>query len=189
MRLFIAVDLDDAARAAVAAEQQRLASAMGESRSSIRWVHADHLHLTIVFLGEVPEAQATAVTAAVGRPVDAVPFQMILQGVGVFPNHGAPRAVWIAVTDGATEVVELQRELARRVAAEGVSLESRPFQPHLTLGRWRRSRPSDRRRMLAVATPVVVARTTVSRATLYHSRLSSAGPTYTALAHANLSGG
>jgi RNA 2',3'-cyclic 3'-phosphodiesterase len=189
MRLFIAVDLDAAARAAVAAEQQRIASALSESRSSIRWVHADHIHLTLVFLGEVPEAQAETITRAVDLPVEAPPFQMTLQGVGVFPRHGAPRAAWIAVTDGATEVVALQRELAQRLAVEGISIESRPFQPHLTLGRWRRSRSSDRRRMLAAASPAVVARTSVSQATLYHSRLSSAGPTYTALAHANLSGG
>ncbi len=188
MRLFVAVDLDAAARAAIAAEQRRIASAMGDARSSVRWVKPDHLHLTLVFLGDVSESQAPAVAEAVGRPIEASPFDLTLQGMGVFPTRGSPRAVWIGVTNGANELIDLQRELARRIASEGIALESRPFQPHLTLGRWRQSRPSDRGRALAAARSDIVARVGVPAATLYHSRLSSAGPTYAALAHATLSG-
>ena len=189
MRLFVAVDLDAAARAAIAAEQSRIASVMGDARSSVRWVKSDHLHLTLVFLGEVSESQAPAVAEAIGRPVEAPPFDLTFQGMGVFPTRGSPRAVWIGVTSGANELLDLQRELARRVAGEAIELESRPFQPHLTLGRWRQSRPSDRGRALAAARSDIVARVHVPAATLYHSRLSSAGPTYTALARANLSSG
>ena len=98
-------------------------------------------------------------------------------------------AIWIGVTGGAEALVDLQHEMARRVAAAGVTLETRPFRPHVTVGRWRHSRPSDRRGALAAATSLVLARTTVARATLYHSRPSPAGSTYTALAHATLSGG
>src|SRR5688500_5854263 len=188
MRVFIAVDLDAAARAAIAAEQQRIASVMGDARSQVRWVKVDHLHLTLVFLGEVSESQAPAVAGAVGRPIEASPFDLTFQGMGVFPARGSPRAVWIGVTDGAAQLIDLQRELARRVVSEGIELEARPFQPHLTLGRWRQSRPSDRGRALAASRSAIVARVHVPGATLYHSRLSSAGPTYTALAHATLSG-
>jgi 2'-5' RNA ligase len=189
MRLFVAVDLDAAARAAIAAEQTRIASVMGDARSSVRWVNADHLHLTLVFLGEASESQASTVAAALGRPIEASPFDLTFQGMGVFPTRGSPRAVWIGVTDGATQLIDLQRELARRVASEGIALEARPFQPHLTLGRWRQSRPSDRGRALAASRSEIVARVHVPGATLYHSRLSSAGPAYTVLARANLSGG
>ena len=189
MRLFIAVDLDEAARAAIAAEQKRVASSMGDARTSVRWVKPDHLHITLVFLGDVSEADAPRVAGAVGRPVAAAPFQMTFQGLGVFPSHGSPRAVWIGVTEGATALIDLQREIAQRAAAEGVALESRPFQPHLTLGRWKSSRAADRRRALAASTDEDIARMRVSGATLYHSRISSAGPTYTAVARATLSGG
>jgi RNA 2',3'-cyclic 3'-phosphodiesterase len=189
MRLFVAVDLDEAARAAIAAEQKRVAAAMGDARTSVRWVKADHLHLTLVFLGEVPEAQAAKVAGTVARPLDASPFDLIFRGIGVFPARGSPRAVWIGVTDGAAELTAFQHALSERVAGEGIALESRPFQPHLTLGRWRQSRPSDRARALAASDSRIVARSHVSCATLYHSRISSAGPTYTALSRATLTGG
>jgi len=143
--------------------------------------------MTLVFLGDVSEATGAAVTAAIGRPVHAPPFAMALHGFGVFPPHGAPRAIWIGVTDGADHLHDLQREVAHRIRETGVSPESRPFRPHLTLGRWRQSRPADRRQMLAVASTAEIARVSVSAATLYLSRLSSAGPSYTALARATLS--
>lgn len=188
MRLFVAVDLDEAARVAIAVEQKRVAAAMRDARTSVRWVKADHLHLTLVFLGEVPEAQAAKVADAIARPLEASAFDLTFQGIGVFPPRGSPRAVWIGVTDGAAELVALQSILAERVAGEGIGLESRAFQPHLTLGRWRQSRPSDRGRALAATDSRIVARSHVSYATLYHSRISSAGPTYTSLARATLAG-
>jgi len=188
MRLFIAVDLDDAARAAIGAEQKRVAAAMGDARSSVKWVRPEQMHLTLVFLGEVSEGHAPAIVDSVNQPVAMPAFGITFQGLGVFPSHGGPRALWVGITDGGGELSELQRELARRVADAGVVLESRPFHPHLTLGRWRQSRSSDRRRVLAAARPEVLARVPLTRATLYHSRISSAGPAYTALAHANLSG-
>jgi RNA 2',3'-cyclic 3'-phosphodiesterase len=187
MRLFVAVDLDDVARSAIAGEQRRVGAAMGDARSSLKWVKPDQMHLTLVFLGEVAEANAPTVVDAVSRPVAAAPFAISFQRLGVFPDHGGPRALWVGVTDGEAELVALQREIAQRTGDAGITLESRPFHPHLTLGRWRQSRPSDRRRALAAARPDVVARVAVSGATLYHSRISSAGPAYTALARATLS--
>lgn len=189
MRLFIAVDLDEAARAAIAAEQKRVAAAMGDARSSVKWVKPDQMHLTLVFPGEVSDARAPAIAAAVSQRVDKAPFAVTFQGLGVFPGHGGPRALWVGITDGGAALIELQREMAQRVSEAGIVIEARPFHPHLTLGRWRQSRPSDRRRVLAASRPDVLARVAVTGATLYHSRITSAGPTYTALARANLSGG
>jgi RNA 2',3'-cyclic 3'-phosphodiesterase len=188
MRLFVAIDLDEAARGAIAREQMRLASALGERRSSVRWVHPDRMHLTLAFIGEVPEEQGRALAETIGRPIAAAPFEMTLQGAGVFPPHGPPRALWVGVTDGADRLAALHEEITRRVAALGVSLESRPFAAHLTLGRWRQSRPSDRRAVLAASQPDRLARVPVSAATLYQSQISSAGPTYSALARATLTG-
>jgi 2'-5' RNA ligase len=204
MRLFIAADLPEDAREAIAAEQRRIASALGDKEreplpghrsakreggrrvAALKWVKPDLAHLTLVFLGNVEEARVPAVVEAVGGHVDAAPFEISLETIGAFPARGAPRVLWIGVVDGATRLSELQRELAERIAAIGIPLEDRPFHPHLTLARWRESRPADRERALAAAPLGVVARACVDGATLYQSRLSPAGPSYTALARANL---
>jgi 2'-5' RNA ligase len=186
MRLFVAVNLSEEARAAIAAEQKRIAAAASGSTSLLKWVKADQAHLTLVFLGNVDAARAPAVIETMGRDVDLAPFDMVLDGLGAFPPRGAPRVLWVGVTGGAKEMMLLQRELAARIAALGIALEERPFHPHLTIARWRESRPPDRERAIGAGTRGALARVRVASATLYESRLSPAGPAYTSLAHANL---
>ena len=191
MRLFIAIDLDEAARQAIAGEQTRLRATLGETRSQLSWVRPDHLHLTLVFLGEVAESDAHAATDAIGVAIAQRSFDLAFSGIGVFPPRGAPSVLWLGVTVGARESIDLQRQLADRARRLNIPLETRPFHPHLTLARWRTSRtsrPSDRTRMLDAGSDRVIARVRVEHATLYQSRLSPAGPTYTALARATLTG-
>jgi len=183
VRLFVAVDLDDAARASIAAEQDRLRQAGG---SSLRWVKPEHLHMTLVFLGEVAEQRASAVIEAYAAPEVMQPFDLAFSGIGAFPPRGAPRALWIGVSRGESELKALRQRMADRAGEQGIALEPRPFSPHLTLGRWRDSRSADRRRYESEAPSAEIAHVRVSRATLYRSQLSSTGPTYTALAHATL---
>jgi 2'-5' RNA ligase len=96
--------------------------------------------------------------------------------------------LWIGIRDGESELRELQRVVAERVARAGVALEERPFSPHLTLGRWKESRSSDRSRLADAFHARAIAHARVDRATLFESRISSKGPTYTELARATLSG-
>jgi 2'-5' RNA ligase len=186
VRLFIAADLPDAVREALAAEQGRMKSGLARSGSSLKWVKPEHAHLTLVFIGSVEEERVPLVVDAAAADVDLLPFDAVFEGAGVFPPRGAPRVLWIGVGGGARELVELQRVLAARIAALGLPLEDRAFHPHLTLARWRESRHSDRAGALASAPHGVVARAHIDGATLYQSRLSPTGPAYTPLARANL---
>lgn len=181
MRLFTAIELTEEAREAIATEQQRITAAL--KRSSFRPVRSEHLHLTLTFIGEVSEERASGIVKAMAGDIPLKPFRIVFAGIGAFPPRGAPRALYVGVVDGADETVELQRHLAGRLEAVGVELERRPFHPHVTLGRWRESRPSDRPNARSSA-PVVAIE--VSAVTLFQSRISSSGPTYTRLATARL---
>jgi 2'-5' RNA ligase len=185
VRLFVAVDLDEAARAAIAAEQDRLRG-VAAGGSSLRWVRPEHLHMTLVFLGEVAEQRINAVIEAYAAPVAMQPFDLAFSGIGTFPPRGAPRALWIAVSRGESDLTILQRLIADRAREQRIALEPRPFSPHLTLGRWKDSRSTDRQRYQSHSANAEIARVRIGRATLYRSQLSSSGPTYTALAHATL---
>jgi 2'-5' RNA ligase len=186
MRLFVAADLPDEVRAAIAAEQKRIGSVLAGSAGGLKWVRPEHSHLTLVFLGEVAEARVPALVDVVGRNIELPAFDVTIETVGVFPPRGAPRVLWIGIGAGGANLAELQRDIDGRIASLGLALERRPFHPHLTLARWRDSHPADRVRALRAAPRGVVARARVTGATLYQSRLSSAGPAYTALAHARL---
>jgi 2'-5' RNA ligase len=199
MRLFVAVDLPDDARQAIGVHQKLIADALSTSRDGLKLIEPERMHLTLLFLGEVPDTQVPTMVEAMNPSADMAPFDVVFGGVGVFPMRGAARVLWIGVTQGADLLARLQHDIAERIRALGVAFDDRPFHPHLTIGRWRESgrrRTSKvrrdtperlRREAAALERSRRIACVTVSRATLYQSRLSASGPAYTALAHANLS--
>ena len=205
MRLFVAIDLDHGAREAIAGEQKRVArQIVGTDNSALSLVPPERMHLTLLFLGEVPAMRSPRGAADRGEPddvrgpssaavieamhddMDGVPFGVAFAGLGVFPSRGAPRVLWVGVANGRREIMGIQRQIADRFVRLGASLEDRAYHPHLTLARWRAARPADRHRALAADSGGEVARIDVAAVTLYQSRLSSSGPTYTALASAPL---
>jgi 2'-5' RNA ligase len=189
MRLFIAIDLDDAARHSIASLQTRLKAVVSGERSALKWIRPEHMHLTLAFLGELEEGLARSVVEAIGQPVQAERFPIVFGGLGLFPSAGAPRVLWLGLTAGARDVIGVQREIAARVTRLGIALERRPFQPHLTLARWRTSRQSDRQRLATADWTHDVARIEVHEVSLIHSRLTAAGPVYTPLSRGLLAPG
>jgi 2'-5' RNA ligase len=186
MRLFVAIDLTHAARAAIADEQKRLMRAFGRSDRSIRWVKPEQMHLTLVFIGNVDDERAARIADAMRGDIVVRPFEVGFARTGVFPPHGAPTVLWLGVGRGASETIEVQRHVADRLEELGVERERRAYHPHLTLGRWRSSRASDRRRVVEASRGDEVAQIDVSSVTLYRSHLSSQGSTYEALTRASL---
>jgi 2'-5' RNA ligase len=185
MRLFVAIDLDEEAREAIGAEQRRLAQAFGPD-CTLKWTRPADMHLTLAFLGEIDQSRGAVVVEALRADVAAAPFIIAFARLGIFPPHGAPSVLWLGVGAGGREVIAVQRVIADRLERAGVTLEHRRYHPHLTLARWRRARGADRERVMAADRETEVARVSVGSVTLYQSHLSSAGPSYTALARARL---
>jgi len=185
MRLFTAIELSDEARSAITAAQNTVAAALSDTPRSLRLVRTEHLHLTLVFIGEVPEDKGRVIADVMSGDIPQPPFAIAFGGIGVFPSSGPPRICWLGVLEGANEVVQLHARVAGRLRDLGLPVEAKPFQPHLTLGRWRDRVRSVKSRIAPSAE--AVARVSVSAVTLFESRLSSAGPAYTRLASARLS--
>jgi RNA 2',3'-cyclic 3'-phosphodiesterase len=186
VRLFAAIDLSTATRAAMAAEQQRLRIALAPSGEALKWVRPDNAHLTLIFLGHVDDARVAALVEEFSGDINLPPFEITFTGTGIFPERGAPRVLWVGLGAGRDALSAVHRELTARVSRHGVALETRDFHPHLTLARWSSSRPADRGRLRTAAGTGILARQPVASAVLYHSQLHPAGARYTALAHANL---
>jgi len=175
MRMFVAIDLDDGIKEAIRREQRP-----GAFRN-VTFINPRQAHLTLAFMAD---AAPDRVVPAFEQPIDMSAFDVTFGGLGVFPPRGAPRVLWLGIGEGAREVIALQKAVADRLQSLGIAPEDRAFHPHLTLGRWRQSRPSDRPPVSADATSI--GRMTVDHVTLYESRLSSEGPTHIARAQARL---
>jgi 2'-5' RNA ligase len=188
VRLFLAVELDEAVRRAVSETARTLAASLDRQgiRRGISWVAPGNLHFTLHFLGEVDEPTAQAVVDRVSPPLSAPPFELALAGLGTFPPSGPPRVIWLGAAEGARELAAVHAEVGRRLEELGVPLERRPFGAHLTLGRVKAPLGPRLRDMLAAAAPARAARCRVDHVTLFESRLSPRGATYSVIATARL---
>ena len=123
IRLFAALPIPWDIAEGLARRQQGLPRA--------RWTSAENLHVTLRFFGEVSEAQAADLDAAL-QGVAADGFELALEGVGAFGERDRMRAVWAGVCDS---------EALRRLAAKcetvakrcGLKPETRAYRPHVTL--------------------------------------------------------
>lgn len=183
MRLFTAIELTESARAAIAMEQNKAVGALGRNAGQLRLVRPEQMHLTIVFIGEVSEVRAAAIADLMTGDLRVQPFRIGFGGLGAFPARGAPRALYLDVVTGMSAALDLHDKVSDRLAQAGVRRDERPFHPHLTLGRWRESRPSDRP---GVSARTEIAAVDVDRVALFQSRLSSSGSAYTRLASSRL---
>ncbi len=184
MRLFVAIELDEVARQAVAAEQQRLVRLLGDVARDWRFVRPAQLHVTLMFLGEVEEASARSIVEVIGHQIDCPAYTMAVDGVGMFPRHGVPRVLWLNLAEGVEQTLAVHARVQVRLEAIGVARDERPLAPHLTLARRRRGR--GRPRLDAESTGGLLARWQVDHVSLVESRLSSEGPAYRTLATACL---
>lgn len=179
-RLFVALDLPDDIRAALAAWQQRELSAISELRA----VAPEALHVTLCFLGwrELDEVERIG-ERAVGA---AGPVQGIALGEATWLPRRAPRVLAVEIKDADAACAALQCTVADALVAGGFyEREARPFFPHVTVGRVRGGRAARGlgQRMPAPPPPL---RFEGAAVTLYRSRPAARGATYEALARALL---
>ena len=93
------------------------------------------LHVTLAFLGEVPDPAVAAICEAVAAPYPMPPFTVRWHGLGAFPSPRRPRALWIGVADGARELAALEQAVASRLGRAAAGDEGPAFRPHVTIGR------------------------------------------------------
>ena len=189
MRLFVAIDIDEQTRAQLAQARESIARIVssGPQPPRITWVREEAAHVTLRFIGETPDAQVSAIQDALAPRFPLAPFEVEWHTLGTFPAGRHPRVVWVGPTRGAETLQHLAAEVNDRLRAVVGPPESRPFSPHVTLGRIKEpGRGADWRKSLETTEwrPTV---TTVDHVTLYASRLSPKGATYTAVSQSFLS--
>jgi 2'-5' RNA ligase len=183
VRLFVAVDIGAvlSARAAELSRELQGRAAEGAPRAKITWIPADRLHLTVRFIGEVDEEKAPAVCEALKAPVEVAAFDLTLAGAGAFPKGGSPRVLWAGVTEGREELLAIEQEVTSRLAPLGIPEEERGYSPHLTLARVREPAGLRTTRLLEGLMDHSIGTARIDAITLFQSKLSPKGPTYTPL--------
>jgi RNA 2',3'-cyclic 3'-phosphodiesterase len=168
-RLFIAIDLPDAAK------QQ-----LGELCSGIdgaKWVKREQMHLTLRFIGDVDDASLAGIQNVLEK-ITAPSFEMHLEAVGQFPAKGKPRVTWAGVKAPA-ELSGLQTHISTALNTLGLPPEDYPFSPHITLARLKTPPSSESvRQFFARNAAFKTGAFPVSEYILFSSVLSAQGSRY-----------
>jgi 2'-5' RNA ligase len=131
MRLFIAALIPDTVRVALARAQGALQQAASDR--ALRWVAPENYHITLLFLGEQPEERAPMIVHAMESVAAGVaPFEIGVQGLGVFPNWNRPNVLWAGVSKGSAELTHIANALEQRLLTAPTG---KAFHPHITLAR------------------------------------------------------
>jgi len=140
MRAFVAVDAPGSE--ALIAIQNEINSATGWSQKDAKPVEAQNFHFTIIFLGEITEADGVRIESELSK-VSFEPFPLSYSGVGAFPRPEAARIIWAGVDEAAgRNLSDLAAKVLSAVSPAGYRPD-KPFSPHLTIFRIKTGRPVD----------------------------------------------
>ena len=191
VRVFVSVGLSSDARDQLVEAVTRIRAEVPEG---IQWASPDGMHLTLKFLGNIPSSHVSPLLACVEELARANPaFGLNLAGLGMFPNRRKPRVLWAGIGGDLDALSSLQQAAEEAINALGYPPEQRPFRPHITLGRPRRSVPDAQLvRIGAVVsglTPPAPVSRRVESVDVMRSELHPSGARYTVLGSGRLGAG
>lgn len=187
LRLFIAIELDDAVLAAIGGLQIELRK---RGLDRLRWTRSEGIHLTLKFLGETPESRVPAIREAIKKGAAGHRRHRLSLGrLGTFGGRRNPRVLWVDLEGDVERLRALQESIDGELAAVGFEKEKRRFSPHLTLARVRPETARDVAEPIARALEsmsVPQADVSVAEVSLMQSTLGRGGAVYNQLSTARL---
>ncbi len=97
-------------------------------------VEPEILHLTLRFLGEVPQQTVERVKEILDV-VRFPQFELAFSGVGTFPSLSRINVVWIGITRGQEQLSEIFQQIEPKLRQIGLPADNKGFSPHLTIAR------------------------------------------------------
>ena len=171
IRAFIAVDIPDDLKEKIGKLQ------CGFSEFNIKLVDQSLIHLTLKFLGNVPEDGITSICDALDL-VECAPFSADIGEMGVFPNYRRIKVVWIGAKGN---FEKLQNSVESLLCPLGFERENRAFSAHFTIARVKKISNKDQALLSArikKQSNVNFGKMNVDRIKLKKSTLTPKGPIY-----------
>jgi len=181
MRLFIAIPLSEPTQKALGNLITVLREVKGVRGTFPR---ATNLHLTVQFLGDVPESKIPGLREKLTNAVQSIPAQepLVLEQIGTFPNLRNPRVVWVGGI--ATPELKTLSDAVKMACIEaGTPPDDKGFVPHVTIMRIREL--FDVKTLQTALMRINYAPQTIpiQQIVLFKSEITETGPIYTALAN------
>ncbi|NQV55478.1 MAG: RNA 2',3'-cyclic phosphodiesterase [Rhodospirillales bacterium] len=179
LRLFVGLQLPEELRSQLAGISSGIVGA--------RWLEPENMHMTLRFIGEVPEDTGEDIDAALSH-LSAYPVEIEITGTGSFQSRDRARAVWAGI-NLSPGLADLQARVEAAMQRAGLAPEHRKFLPHVTLARLKRVPVESIAPYLEAHGDLKAAPFTANEVALFQSHLGHAGASYQILATYPLAGG
>jgi 2'-5' RNA ligase len=175
IRTFIAVALPDDVKESLGQVNAALARPLPPR--AVRWVKPSRMHITLRFLGDTAVSRLPTIAAQLDTLTARYqPFNLIVSGLGCFPNRQRPRVIWAGLQGDVAPAQSLALAINDMLSPLGWEPEKRPFKPHLTLGR---VRDAGQVRGVSWEVPLAEMIMEITAVCLIESQLTPQGPLYT----------
>jgi 2'-5' RNA ligase len=185
MRAFLAIDLPENIRAALSRKQAELRDslakmnpAQSKPHTEIRWTKPEAIHLTLKFIGEIPDTRVIQVVEFLSTFKTFESFPVEVKGFGFFPCASRPQVFWAGV-EAPPALAQLAREIEEGMEKFGFAPEPRNYNAHLTLARFKNLRPRPEfRSLVETQSQISIGRFEAREFFLFESKLSPRGAEY-----------
>ncbi len=128
MRTFVAVEISN----------QEILNSIQEIQSKLKIqakpVSIKNIHFTMLFLGEISDSMSQEVIEKLSS-IKFRPFDVSIQGIGVFPKPSHPRIIWVDTDkEGGQKLSQLASAIIEKLSSLGFKAD-KPFKPHITIFR------------------------------------------------------
>jgi RNA 2',3'-cyclic 3'-phosphodiesterase len=133
MRIFIGIKLDTTA----IEQTEKFLKPFKKIACPIRWVKPGNIHITLKFIGEIPDKKYPPILQAVteaAASLHAGEFDVTLSGCGKFGPRDTLNIFWVGIAPQDT-LTQLYEKIENSLFKIGIPKEDRPFKPHITIGR------------------------------------------------------
>ena len=170
VRAFLASPLPRQLQESIRVIQSELQASIAEAR----WTRPENLHLTLHFFGEIEQETLEKLKVSVLSVKGCQrPFQVEVKGLGAFPDPYRPRVIWLGL-EPRDQIEQLHRATEQCLCQAGLTTDSRPYSPHLTIGRLLGGK-LDLTKLFSSMQKKTIEPLTVDRLILYESRLRPEG--------------
>jgi 2'-5' RNA ligase len=151
----------------------------------LKLVKTDKIHVTLLFLGEIPERIASVLCQ--GLASKRMPgISISLAKIGVFPDIRFARVIWIGIQDTSGTLPIYADSVRSLVLESGIQISSEKFVPHLTIARVRSGKNKENLMECVMRmSEIDLGPTRTSPLRLKKSELMSNAPVYSTVCEAN----
>jgi len=146
------------------------------------WVKRQNHYLTLIFFYEINPKQAkSAAEILKEKNAGKTIIELKTSDLGAFPSLDSPRTLWVGLTGNLDELQIINQNLREKLASQKIPFDPKPFVPHLTLGRLRKMKTWQRKKISRILKQFLLKekpKFRIKQISLIKSQLTSQGPIY-----------